>query len=117
MNESKERLLPCPFCPPGSSEQELELEPGCMPDAWWRGVCDSGCAGPWKPTKAEAEAAWNTRHRASNWVRVETDPPETGSYLCLTQFGWDVLVWSSVLGWGNKNPWRWQHLPPPPEEE
>jgi Lar family restriction alleviation protein len=63
--------LPCPFC--GSSQRLEMLNNGDPADTFYWIACDEdecGAEGPARQTEADAEAAWNKRHRSTLHIPV-----------------------------------------------
>ena len=60
MTDSRTTLLPCPFC--GGEAQAVNSGPWLRDHFMWFARCsDCVVSTPYKPTEAEAIAAWNTR--------------------------------------------------------
>jgi Lar family restriction alleviation protein len=55
------QLLPCPFC--GGEADILKAATNICD--YWVTCANCGADGPWKDTRAETIAAWNTRHTAT----------------------------------------------------
>jgi hypothetical protein len=88
----KECPLPCPFCgsvtaPHAETDAEIEYKSEEDSTGYYAvccNACNGGCGatGGFKPTEAEALAAWNARgfeagqNAREQWVSVETRMPE-----------------------------------------